>query len=101
MRWENLLDFFRSSDDAGEDEVRTIEPRPLTKCEVALGYAISCGLMLNGGTLASIELKLSPRDRATRVSASFYRHPNRRIRNARRSAMRESVGELWIEVDDG
>jgi hypothetical protein len=97
MRWENLLNIFRSSD--GKDEVRTIEPRPLTECEVGWIRDI---LRVNA------EWRDANIDQ-TQVVAEGQRHegisivlraPGPENPNAPKS-MRESVGELWIQLDDG
>ena len=62
MRWENLRRVFGGQGDRSLDEVKKIEPRPLTEREVA-GCGISCGRMTNGEMPMSAGLKLLPRDR--------------------------------------
>ena len=97
MRWENLLSVFGKHSDRDRDEVKEIEPRSLTEREAA---------WIRDILQANEEWQDADIER-TQVFAEGPCHEGSSIRlqapepenpNATR---RESVGELWIQTDDG
>jgi hypothetical protein len=98
MRWENIRSFFsRDCEGAMTDEVKDIEPRPLTEREASWVHDI---LQVNdewrnadiGKTQVGAE---GPCDEgiSIRLQAPEPENPN--------AKPVESVGELWIQTDDG
>ena len=98
MRWENLLSVFGKHSDRDRDEVKEIEPRSLTEREAAWIRDI----------LQANEEWRDADISGTQVVAEGPSYEGISIvlrasepENPKAKSMRESVGNLWIQVDDG
>jgi hypothetical protein len=98
MRWENIRNFFlNDSESAMTDEVKDIEPRPLTEREAGWVHDI---LHANDEwRTADISrtqvVAEGPIDEGVSIRLQAPEPENPKARPV------ESVGQLWIQTDDG
>ena len=101
MRWENVRGLFGAHENRGMDEVQSIEPRPLTERE--MGWV--CDILQaneewRDADVSRTQIVAEGPSGANGVSRSLVlQAPEPENPNPR--SQRDSVGDLWINVDDG
>jgi hypothetical protein len=97
MSWENIVDHFRSRG-ASIDEVREIEPRSLSEREAGwVRDILQANDEWRGADISRTQVVAEgPCDEGVsiRLQAPEPENPKAKVR-------RESVGELWIQTEDG
>jgi hypothetical protein len=98
MRWENIVNLFRSPYHDMRDEVRNVEPRPLTEREEGwIRDILRANDEWRDADISKTQvIAEGPRDEGISIilQAPEPENPGAKL-------MRESVGNLWIQVDDG
>ena len=101
MRWSNLRSLLGVQDDPVVDDVKEIEPRPLNERELDLIHDILCvNEEWKNADLTKTNVVAEGTCGRNGVSFCYIlRAPE--PENPRATSERESVGQLWINTDDG
>jgi hypothetical protein len=97
MRWENVHSFFAGKESAYKDEVKEIDPRPLTNREAQ--WIRDILQVSDGWRKADLSKTQVVAEGPTTEGLRFVLRASE-PENPRANSRRESVGELWINTDD-